>query len=222
MMAYAKNWLISLCLFAAATLTGQSTYFDILLNYTPTNFHYGDNQSALKDYRKQVWGIQAGGSWQAGISPTLSVVPEFYFMMQGGQLKGGNPLTGGATKTRLYSLELPLLARLHLSRFYANAGPSVAYNLTGTRKIDPTGELPAVKETLRFDGSEGAFKRWDAGLQLGVGYELPLKKARVAFDVRYHHGLVNLHEGAETYNRYWLMNILISKPWKSNPLGKRR
>lgn len=201
-------------------LSAQETYFDVLLNYMPTNFHYGDLNSDLKDYKDKTYGLQAGASFQAGITKHFSLVPEFYFIMKGGALKHGNPLTDNRTITRLYALEMPVLARVHFCNMYLNAGPSVAYNLAGKLKThDP--EFGIIKTDLSFDGSEGSFKRWDAGLQLGGGIEFDLKRSRIAVDARYHYGLVNVHNGVETRNRYLVVNILMSRAWKNNPLAKK-
>jgi hypothetical protein len=210
-------------LFCMLSLQGmaQKTYFDVLINLVPSSFHYGEANDGLKDFKKDLKGLQAGVSFQAGVTPNLSLVSEFYFMMKGGRLTEGNALTDLPTKTRLYTLELPALARVHLGNFYFNAGPSVAYNLSGRQIWEETESTP--KETLKllFDGSEGSYNRWDAGVQMGVGYEFKLKKARLALDLRYSHGLVNVANGMERKNRYLNFNILISKPWKTNPLAKR-
>ncbi|MEM7575012.1 MAG: porin family protein [Bacteroidota bacterium] len=201
------------------TLRAQQTHLDYLLNYTATNFHYGDQQEQFKGFRKPVWGVQAGLAFQAGITPALSLQSEFYFMMKGGALKANNPLGAAATKTRLFSLELPLLARIHLGRFYANAGPSMAYNLAGRIKTEGQEGLPDQVNSRVFSGTEASFRRWEVGLQLGMGYELPLRQSRIAFDLRYQHGLSNLSRNAEVYNRNWVFNILISAPWGHNPLA---
>jgi hypothetical protein len=213
-------FILNIFLISGAALT-QETYFDVLINVTPSNFHYGDQNDVLQDYKKKAKGLQIGAAWQAGITSAFSLNSEFYFMMKGGVLEQNNPLTDVKTTTRLYSLELPVLARVHFKGIYLNAGPSVAYNLTGKVKTEGA-EEPKLIEKLKFDGSEGAYKRWDAGVQLGGGYEFKLKKARVALDLRYHHGLVNVATEGERYNRALNFNILISKPWKRNPLAARK
>jgi hypothetical protein len=215
-----KCLLILFCLVSLQAMA-QKTYFDVLINLVPSSFHYGEANDGLKDFKKDLKGLQAGVSFQAGVTPNLSLVSEFYFMMKGGRLTEGNALTDLPTKTRLYTLELPALARVHLGNFYFNAGPSVAYNLSGRQIWEETESTP--KETLKllFDGSEGSYNRWDAGVQMGVGYEFQLKKARLALDLRYSHGLVNVANDMERRNRYLNFNILISKPWKTNPLAKR-
>src|SRR5439155_24675052 len=102
------------------------------INAVSTNLNYGSSNSALTDYKKPVLGAQIGMSFQAGITPKFSIVPELYFMMKGGKLKANNPVTNNETTLRLYTLELPVLARFHFGKLYMNAGPSIAYNLGGT------------------------------------------------------------------------------------------
>ena len=83
----------------------SNTYFDLLLNLVGTNLNYGKSNADLRDYKKAVLGAQVGMSFQAGLTPQLSVVSEFYFMMKGGELKANNPLT---TNTVSYThLTLP-------------------------------------------------------------------------------------------------------------------
>jgi len=141
--------------------------------------------------------------------------------MKGGTLKENNPLTTQETTTRLYTLELPVLARLHLCDIYFNAGPSIAYNLAGKVKTDDP-ETGIMRSKIAFDGSPNAYKRWEAGLQVGAGYEFKIKQSRLVVDVRYHYGLTNLDQAAEKYNRYFNVNMLWSKPWKKNPFAKKQ
>ena len=69
------------------------TYLDLLLNVVSTNFNYGKSNSSLADYKKSPFGAQVGVSFQAGITPKVSLVSELYFIMKGGQLDANNPLT---------------------------------------------------------------------------------------------------------------------------------
>lgn len=190
------------------------TYFDLMINVQSTNLNYGNLNTALEDYKKSVKGVQAGVSFQAGITPHFSLVPELYFMMKGGKLLADNPLTDRTTTYRLYSFELPVLARIHLGNFYINAGPSIAYNFKGTKKVDD------VKTDLSFEDSAEGFKRLDAGVQGGVGYMFKIKEKRLALDVKYNYGLTNISSDKEIYNRGLIVSVHYSKAWKKNPLGK--
>src|SRR5580765_1294251 len=83
--------------------TTAKTYLDVVLNIVSTNIDYGKSNSALTDYKNQVLGVQAGASFQAGITRQFSLVTELYFIMKGGTLKTNNPLTTYKTTLRLYA-----------------------------------------------------------------------------------------------------------------------
>jgi Outer membrane protein beta-barrel domain len=191
------------------------TYFDLMINVQSTNLNYGSLNSSLADYKKSVRGIQAGVSFQAGITPQFSLVSELYFMMKGGKLLADNPLTHLVTTYRFYSFELPVLARYHLGNFYLNAGPSIAYNFKGTKKIED------LRTDLSFKNSDEGFKRLDAGVQAGVGYMFKIKEKRLALDVKYNYGLTNISNDKEMYNRGLMFSVHYSKAWKRNPLGRQ-
>ena len=191
------------------------TYFDLMINVVSTNLNYGEANSALADYKKSTNGIQAGVSFQAGITPGFSLVSELYFMRKGGKLKANSPLSANESTLRLNTIELPVLARFHFGKFYMNAGPSIAYTLSGYRKIDDQ------STKLSFNNSIEGFKRFEAGIQAGGGFEFPVKQRRIALDIRYNYGLTNLTYDKETYNRAVMISVHFSKPWKKNPLGRR-
>jgi hypothetical protein len=192
------------------------TYFDLMVNVASTNINYGDANSTLSDYKKSNNGIQAGASFQAGITPSFSVVSELYFMRKGGKLKANNPLTNSESTLHLNTLELPVLARFHFGKFYVNAGPSIAYTLSGDWKIE------GKSTNLSFNNTIGGYKRFDAGIQAGGGFEFPFKQRRIALDIRYNYGLTNIAYDKEIYNRAVMVSVHFSKPWKTNPLGKHK
>ena len=192
------------------------TYFDLMITTASTNLNYGSSNSALKDYKESVKGIHAGVSFQAGITSKFSLVSELYYIRKGGELTANNPLTNQKTILRLNAFELPVLARFHFGKFYMNAGPSIAYNFSGTRKIED------VSTTVSFNNSTDGFKRLDAGIQIGGGYMFPIKQKRLALDIRYCYGLTNISADKEMFNRGLIISVHFSKPWKTNPLRRNR
>jgi hypothetical protein len=190
------------------------TYLDLVLNVISTNINYGKSNSSYSDYKKIVYGGQIGLSFQGGITPGFSVVTELYFIMKGDKLSANNPLTETKSVLRFYSLEFPVLARVHLGKLYLNAGPSIAYNLYGTSKIG------SVTRDLAFNNSNDGFKRLDAGIQFGAGYRFIMKHRTVTLDIRYTYGLSNVSSSQEMYNRYLNISLHFSKLWKTNPLGR--
>jgi len=192
------------------------TYLDLMVNVVSTNLNYGSSNSALADYKKSVNGLQAGISFQAGITHRFSLVSDLYFMKKGGKLKTNNPLSVNESTLRLNTIELPVLARIHFGEFYMNAGPSIAYNLSGTRKIE------GLTTDLSFKNSSEGFKRFDAGIQIGGGYMFKIKEKRLALDIRYNYGLTNISQSKEMFNRSIMISMNYSKPWKTNPLGRNK
>jgi hypothetical protein len=192
------------------------TYFDLMITTASTNLNYGSSNSALSDYKESVKGIHAGVSFQAGITSNFSLVSELYYIRKGGELTANNPLTTKKTILRLNAFELPVLARVHFGKFYMNAGPSIAYNFSGKRKIED------VSTAISFSNSTGGFKRLDAGVQIGAGYMFPIKQKRLALDIRYCYGLTNISYDKEMFNRGLIISVHFSNPWKTNPLGKHK
>lgn len=183
----------------------QKTTLDILINGVGTNLNYGKSNSGLADYKKPALGIQAGLSLQVGLSSDFSIISELYFMMRGGKLKANNPLTNTESTLRFYSVELPVLARFHFGKFHLNAGPSLAYNFDGTRKIED------MTSDLTFKNSVGGFKRFDAGIQMGGGYSFRVSQKIVTVDLRYCYGMTNISYDKEVYNRNMLISLHFSK-----------
>lgn len=194
---------------------GTETHLNFVLKLVDTNFNYGSANSELSDYKKPVSSLQAGVSFQGGITKRLSLVSELYFMMKGGKLKTNNPLTESSSTLRLYSVEMPVLARVHFNRFHINAGPSIAYNFTGRQKVGET------RQDVSFRNEVGGFKRWEGGVQFGGGYRFPVKGKTVTLDFRYHYGLTNISHDREIRNRYVNVSVQVSAPWKNSPLAKR-
>lgn len=192
------------------------TYLDLMVNVVSTNLNYGGANNDLSDYKKSNNGIQAGASFQAGITPSFSLVSELYFMRKGGKLKAGNPSTITESTLHLNTLELPVLARFHFGKFYLNAGPSIAYALSGDWKID------SKSTKLSFNNTTDGYRRFDAGIQAGGGVEFPFKQKRIALDIRYNYGLTNISYNKEIYNRALMISVHFSRQWKTNPLAKNK
>lgn len=200
----------------------QQTSLNLLFNGVTTHFNYGSQNATLKDYKKGVLGAQIGASFQTGITSRFSLVPELYAVMKGGRLLANNPLTASPSTVRLYMLELPVLARFHVGRFYLNAGPYLTYALGGTVLIEGSDVSPQTKRALDFGHDNGTFNRWESGAQVGVGYAFPFRQKRMAIDIRYSYGLTSLSNGIDRYNRFLNVGVLVSQPWATNPLAYRK
>ena len=203
------------------TSFSQVSRFSLSINSLTTNFNYGSLNKAMQPYKKDFKGLQIGASYQAGISRTFSVVPELNFAMKGGTLKENNPVTINKSTVRLYTVEMPVLARLHINPFYVNAGPYAAYTIGGRLKINGSEEIPASSTKVLFGTSSGEFKRWDFGFQAGAGYNFKIKRTHLTLDARYSYGLVNISNDVKRYNRMLNISLVVSKPPKKNQTEKR-
>lgn len=195
-----------------AKVTGaHKNTFYLLFTGVNTSLNYGRANASLADYKKQTQGIQAGFSWEAGICNRFSLVTELYFMMKGGKLTTDNPFTAGKTSFRFYTLELPVLARYRIGNWYLNAGPSLAYTLSGTQKIND------LSSHISFDQGTGSYKRFDAGFQFGGGVSFRIKQKPISLDLRYCYGLTNISSDKEIYTRCLNLSVQYSLMRKSHP-----
>lgn len=192
--------------------SAQTSRFSVSINSLTTNFNYGNSNAQLKDYKKDYKGLQLGFSYQAGITPRFSVVPELYFAIKGATLKENNPFTGSKSTLRVNSLELPVLARVHFKKLYLNAGPYAGYNVGGRLKVEGSDTRPENITKVSFGREFRDLKRWDAGFQAGAGYNFNLKQSILTLDVRYGYGLVNISRDLERYSRMLNISVQISKP----------
>ncbi|MBN8686594.1 MAG: PorT family protein [Chitinophagales bacterium] len=191
------------------------TRLEPMINMAANSFRYTDNDKVLSDYGHSVKGLRAGLSFQAGITPSFSLVSDLYYLRKGGKLDAGNPLTHDASTIRLHTVELPVLARVHVGKFYVNAGPSVGYIIGGKQKINDL----SVK--LLFNNSATGYKRFEAGVQAGAGFYIPFKDKTLGLDLRYAHGLTRIAQNTNMYNRALMISVHFSKAWKRNPLAKK-
>lgn len=180
-------------------------YFSTLLNLVNNNLNYGSDNSSVAGYKKQSVGLQAGVSIQTVLSSNISVLLEFYYIRKGGKLRVNNPLTSHEVAYRFNSLELPVLARIHLGRVHVNAGPSIAYNLSGSEKTEE------LITKMSFNKGVEGYRRFETGIQLGGGYTFPFKNKSLILDIRYNYGLTNVSYSKEMSNRSLAINLKFIK-----------
>ena len=122
---------------STACVLHVKTYLDLVLNLVSTNINYGKANESLADSKKTVLGGQLG-CIVSGRHYVLvfALYLNFIFIMKGGQLKTNNPLTSAGALFGLYPWNCPILARYHFGRYYVNAGPSIAYQVYGTKRTE--------------------------------------------------------------------------------------
>lgn len=213
-------FIAALAALVTSTSFSQTSRFSISINSLTTNFNYSKSNSLLQPYKKNFTGLQAGFSYQAGITDAFSVVPELYFAIKGGTLTANNPITIGKSTLRLYTLDLPVMARVHISKVYLNAGPYVSYALGGKLKTDAFAGNTETSTTMSFNCSATGLKRWDVGLLAGAGYNFNLRRTVMTLDARYGYGLVNISSGTERFNRMLNVSLVVSKPYSKGTAQK--
>ncbi len=214
---------IKICLTLIVTLFvitlksfSQTSYITPLLNAVTTGFNYGESNEELETYKKNSTGLLGGASFQKGINRKFSVVSELYGVIRKGEIKSGNPLYTNASKVVLYNVETAVLGRIHLGKFYFNAGPYAGYTVSGKIKTKNTESNTDESKSVTFGDTKDGFKRWDSGIQAGAGYNFHIKKSAMSLDVRYAYGLVNISNDIERYNRMLNISLLMIMPWKNN------
>lgn len=133
-------------------------------------------------------GITAGLMADAPLSEKLALHPELLFSQKGMQFEESGPGGYRSTETfRLNYLDLPILLRLKLGGFFAEAGPQPGI-LLNARFTHTESASTSPPLTYSRDNTS-ATRRFDLGYVLGVGYQL---KQRWELGARYNGGLLSI------------------------------
>lgn len=176
--------LIFFALFVIATVTATAQ--------TKVNWNVNAGIGVANLYGKNTDGADTKFAYKVGLGMELpfnaawSLQTGLNFVSKGYKAKGFNT---DAKINALY-LELPIMAglRLHTSNNFdilLKAGPYIGYGVGGKAKA---GDLE--ENTFSDDG----FRRFDAGLDLGIGFEF--NKIVVGVDSQL--GLANVFDGGDT------------------------
>lgn len=116
-------------------------------------------------------------------------------------------------KSRLYYLQIPLnlkaTANIGALKVFASAGPYVSGGLFGYHKAEVSGPEEPFYEidegSNKVKWGEDALKRFDAGINAGIGLEFKAMQLGIAYD----HGLSNLtnSESSITSNRSFRLSF---------------
>jgi hypothetical protein len=96
-------------------------------------------------------------------------------------------------KSRLHYLTLPVLLRVRVGKFFAEAGPQLSYLAAARNELHSVHYVRSPSGTpLSYTTTEhaGAYRRWEPGLVVGLGYELT---PRLELGVRYGGAFSRLH-----------------------------
>lgn len=147
-------------------------------------------------------GFTAGVGFSYSITPNFSLTPSINIVRKGAKWEGA-----GYDKFKLdikpIYLTLPVLGELkfwtgNTSRLLINFGPYIAYGIGGKYEIEDISENPFKKN----DGESALLKRFDAGLQYGVGWQK--KHFHLSFNCAV--GFVNILDN-EIFEDYKMNNV---------------
>ncbi len=167
------------------------------------NFASISESATLEEYESlknnSVAGLQAGLSFDLGLSDVFTIQPEVLFIQKGGKstytINDNNKIVN-----RLYYnyVEVPVLAKLKFygedkgSGFYLLGGPFIGLALGGKSKTTTTllGNTTTAEDDFNFDNDDQADRqrRTDWGVSFGGG----VKFGHVFLDARYNLGMNNL------------------------------
>lgn len=166
------------------------------------NFASISESATLEGYESlknnSVAGLQAGLSFDLGLSKVFTIQPELLFIQKGGKstyvINSDNKIV-----SRLYYnfVEVPVLAKLKFfdedgSGFYVVGGPFIGLAFSGKQKVSTTllGNTTTDERTFEFENdTEGERqRRTDFGVSFGAG----VKFGQVFIDARYNLGINNL------------------------------
>jgi hypothetical protein len=161
------------------------------LDISSYSFDFGLDDNTVLDSRT---GFGVGFMAEYSLSKSLFFVPEFQYARRGAKEKEGTEPDGTPYynySERVNYLQIPLnfLYKIKLSKYvFLNlfAGPYIAYTASASMKVteasrNSEGELMLDKEDnliyhevsngIGIGSGENQYKKYDAGLNFGVGYE---------------------------------------------------
>ena len=190
-----KKALLSVAALLIAGATFAQTKFGIVAGPSFSSYTYkvsGDKETSdlLVNFR-------------AGLTADLQLADEFYIqpsLLYTG--KGGKEeVFGFDTKTNVGYLELPInfmyKPEVGNGNLFIGLGPYFAVGLNGNRETVVNDAV--VKNDIEFGDESGEMKRFDAGANFQVGYELPMG---LNFGLFTDLGLVNLQGNGDDDNSF--------------------
>lgn len=146
--------------------------------------------------------------------------PEILFYQKGWKDGGSSSSGSGEESFTVNFLEIPILAKLKFGPFYINAGPSIAFALSGYYKYHWTNGSSQIFENKKitfgspYPGDIYNMNGIDFGLQFGAGVFIA---RHVIVDLRYGWGLNNIYgayspTGQDSKSRFRSLQLTIGTP----------
>ncbi len=154
--------------------------------------------------QKVYTGFTAGIMAEIPILNGFSFRPELNFIQKGFQIKetfdvsvlGIDLPIGGSARTRLNYIEIPLLMKYSVgtdqAKFYAIAGPSIAYAANAELRPRATFILDFNLPHIPINLDNDIYNRWEVSGVLGLGGEVKAGHGKIFMDGRYNLGFTSM------------------------------
>ncbi len=159
---------------------------------------------------KSKLGLMLGAAVEIPIKNSFSLQPEILYIQKGVKSSASEDDFSYEYKETVNYLEIPVLFKVSFgegTKFYVNAGPSLAFAIGGkwTSEESFDGDTESDSGKLKFGtGDEADYKGMDIGLQIGGG---ALIADKFMIDLRYGVGLSSIATSNE--GNYWEKNRAI-------------
>ena len=167
---------------------GQGIRYGLKVGVNLARFTTSYNVSGTRN----LVGATAGLMADAALGEQLSLHPELLFSQKGVRFEGSGPSGFKSSEEfRFNYLDLPVLLRLKLGGFFAEAGPQAGYLLSARNTyMESSSTSPLLTYSVN---STDASRRFDVGYVLGVGYQL---QERWELGARYNGGVLGINPGS--------------------------
>jgi hypothetical protein len=162
----------------------------------------GEDRKASSDGQL---GYQVGVFYEKQLTPRLSLLSEVQYSRQRMNLhvEDYSISDGGYASDyalQLHYLNVPILARIYLGKFYVEAGPQGSFQLAAHEKGSETIGTIAGSFDRGFNRpATDSYRRFDMGLCVGAGVKLP---AGFALGMRAAAGFISLTEFGKTASNF--------------------
>jgi hypothetical protein len=165
------------------------------------------NEESINEFTEFMPALYFAVPVELGISDIFAIQAEPGFIQKGVKMveetvfeyePGVFRTTDLDARTKFNFINLPILAKAKFGsetvKFFAIAGPEVAYALNAKTKMEMTvtnGITEKMEESEDIDFEEDKISRWDYGLIFGAGVEAQIGSGWITLDGRYNLGLNN-------------------------------
>lgn len=124
------------------------------------------SQGGLNVTPSSIFGFHIGGLLEYDVNDKVAIQPNLLYSQKG----YSSTISGISAGLKLNYLELPINVLYRANeKLFLGGGPSFAYALSGKEKITMNGT--SIEADAEFGNNDG-YNRFDAGLNLIVGYEV--------------------------------------------------